>query len=287
MLPAELATCEHSRSRQRGPGTRQASGRPLPAPGGDPTSVPCLDKAYECLQTYPGPGGCGRADAQPRKGPVRGTVLLSGVRGVKPAALTTGCSIPDSPLQSAPLPTVGCSHICHPLGPAEPVPEGAGSTRWSASTAPGAGAAARHCWHRSRGDTATCCPRAAGWARRAAASHLGLQGTSPGPPAPQCLAAPREPSVAVTCSGPGALHCSAASIVLQHPAQRCLAPSTMMPSSLHGNAIPPCPPRQAGCPPPRGASPPQSRHWGQALLTLVAGRLQAGVQAGCGQMHCV
>lgn len=116
VLPAELATCEHSRSRQRGPGTRQASGRPLPAPGGDPTSVPCLDKAYECLQTYPGAGGCGRADAQPRKGPVRGTVLLSGVRGVKPAALTTGCSIPDSPLQSAPLPTVGCSHICHPLG---------------------------------------------------------------------------------------------------------------------------------------------------------------------------
>lgn len=165
--------------------------------------------------------------------------------------------------------------------------EGAGCTRWGASTAPGAGGAAQHCWHRSRRDTPRAA-HAAGWARGTAASHLGLQSTSPAPPAPQCLVTPPgTPGVAVTCSVPSVLDCGAVSIVLQPPAQRRPAPLTVMPSSLHGSAIPPAPGGKQGAHRPGVPAPPQSRHWGQALLTLVAGKLQAGVQAGCRQMHCV
>lgn len=122
VLPAELATCEHSRGRQRGPGTRQESGRPLPTPRGGSDICALLRQGLGVPANIPRARGLRESRCSTLKGPIPATVLLSRVRGVKPAALTARCSIPDFPLQSVPLLTMGCSHTGHAPGPAEPVP---------------------------------------------------------------------------------------------------------------------------------------------------------------------
>lgn len=167
--------------------------------------------------------------------------MLSRVRRVKPAALTAGCSIPGSPL-SVPLLTMGCSHIGIHWGQRSRA-RGCRVHAPVCQHSPGSwhGSAALLAPERRDTGTATCSPRAAGWARGTAASHLGLQDTGSGTPAPQCLVTPQNPALQ--------RHAACPVFSTEH---RAAAPSAAMPGTYHSDAQ--LPPWQCHPPLPSAAS---------------------------------
>lgn len=223
------------RAGRGGPAPGKPPGAPLQAWEGFDICPPRADKVYERLQRCSRPGSCGRAGARPRQGPIPGTVRVSGVRGVQPAALTMGCSLRGSPPRSVPplsLPwAAACA--CHPPRSAEPVPEGAGCTRSTASAEPAAAV-------RGTAGTGACragtLPRAARPRGRAGSRHRQLRTSVWGAPAPaplhpQRLATLPEPGVAVTRRGGPAS--STATPVSEH---RAAAPTVAMPGTFRGDA---------------------------------------------------
>lgn len=273
------------------------AGRGGPAPGKPPAAplqdwegsdicAPCLDEVYECLQRCPSPGGCGRASAHPRQGPIRDTAVVSGDRGMRPAALSTGYSRPGSPLRLVPPLTFlwGAAHACQPPRSAEPVPEGMGCRvhPLDGPRHPGCRRqrrAALQAREPGRHGT-TCCPHAAGRARGTGSFSPRFGGTSPGPPVPPVPSQPPEPSVAVTCRGARhpQLRCQRASRCSTHRSdawhlpQRCPAPCPALP------ALPALPGKQGAhhpgvpaLPSPGAGAKPYSR-WLQAGCRQAAGR---------------